>query len=414
MIMKSTIRLNKYISEKGICSRREADKLIEKGFVFVNGKRALIGAQVKPGDKVMVNGIKLDMVEEKPFILLALNKPPGITSTAETNVKGNIVDFVNHSERIFPIGRLDKDSQGLIFLTNNGDIVNEILRAGNKHEKEYIVTVDKPLTDSFIEGMSAGVPIMGKNTKKCPVFKVSPFVFRIILVQGMNRQIRRMCEYFGYEVTKLERIRIMNVILKGLPQGDWRELEDDEKAGILQMVEKTAPPKSLEGRVRKTYPSGADKEEKSSAAGKGRAERKPSFRRADEDRKGGKGEGRRSRGKQSEDTPRDKSESKGKFTSPGGRGGEKGKSTSTSSGAKREGAAPVKRGGAAPVKRGGAAPAKRGGTASVKREGTAPVKREGTAPAKRGGTSPTKRGGTASTKRGGTSPVKGKGRKTGK
>ncbi len=373
----SSLRLNKYISEKGICSRREADKYIEKGTVFVNGKRAKLGDQVKPGDKVMVNGIKLDKVEEKPFILLALNKPTGITSTAETNVRGNIVDFVNHSERIFPIGRLDKDSQGLIFLTNNGDIVNEILRAGNKHEKEYIVTVDKPITDSFIEGMSAGVPIMGKNTKKCPVFKVSPFVFRIILVQGMNRQIRRMCEYFGYEVTKLERIRIMNITLKGLPQGDWRELEDDEKAGILEMVEKSTPKKSSEGRVRRTYPSRADKEEKSPTAATGKTERKPSFRKANEDRKGGKGEGRRSRGKQSEDTSGDKSDSKEKFTSHGSRGGGKGKTTSATSAAKREGGAPAKRGGGAPAKRGGTAPAKRGGTAPAKGGGTAPVKGKG-------------------------------------
>lgn len=276
--MKSTLRLNKYISEKGICSRREADKFIEKGSVFVNGKRAVIGAQVKPGDKVMVNGIKLDQVEEKPFILLALNKPPGIVSTAETNVKDNIVGFVNHSERVFPIGRLDKDSQGLILLTNNGDIVNEILRAGNRHEKEYVVTVDKVITEDFIDGMASGVPIMGKKTKKCPVFQISPFVFRIILVQGMNRQIRRMCEYFGYEVTRLERIRIMNVTMKGLPQGDWRELDEEEKTGIMELVEKSAASKSSGRGGRKSYPGKEKKQGRSSAtaeSGKGHKSRLP-------------------------------------------------------------------------------------------------------------------------------------------
>ncbi|MFW5663616.1 MAG: 23S rRNA pseudouridine(2604) synthase RluF [bacterium] len=280
--MKSTLRLNKYISEKGICSRREADKYIEKGAVFVNGKRAVIGAQVKPGDKVMVNGIKLDQVEEKPFILLALNKPPGIVSTAESNVKDNIVDFVNHSERIFPIGRLDKDSQGLILLTNNGDIVNEILRAGNKHEKEYIVTVDKAITDEFIEGMANGVPIMGKKTRKCPVSRVSPFVFRIILVQGMNRQIRRMCGYFGYEVTKLERVRIMNITIKGLPQGDWRELDEEEKAGIMELVEKSAAGKTPGKKGGKSYPQGERRQGRSSAvAGRRKGEKLQFSKRGD-------------------------------------------------------------------------------------------------------------------------------------
>lgn len=324
--MKSTIRLNKYISEKGICSRREADKFIEKGSVFVNGKRAVIGAQVKPGDKVMVNGIKLDQVEEKPFILLALNKPIGIVSTAETNVKGNIVDFVNHSERIFPIGRLDKDSQGLILLTNNGDIVNEILRAGNRHEKEYLVTVDKPITDSFTEGMASGVPIMGKKTKKCPVFQISPFVFRIILVQGMNRQIRRMCEYFGYEVTKLERIRIMNVTMKGLPQGDWRELDEDEKAGILELVEKSPARKSSKKPGRKSYPPGEGKQRGSSPVSGGSKERdsgskggrrgdKTAFSKTDVSKKGEKPSGRGAKAKHSGGAAQEKSGSKGKISS---------------------------------------------------------------------------------------------------
>jgi 23S rRNA pseudouridine2604 synthase len=244
MNSSSTIRLNKYISEKGICSRREADRHIEAGRVFLNGVKATLGSQVKPGDRVMVNGIKLDQVEEKQLIILALNKPVGIVSTTERTTKGNIVDYVNHSERIFPIGRLDKDSQGLILLTNNGDIVNKILRAGNNHEKEYLVTVDNPITEEFISGMANGVPIMGEVTRKCKVTKESGFVFRIILVQGKNRQIRRMCEYFGFGVMKLERIRIMNITLKGLPLGDWRELDEDEIVGIMQSIENsTSEPK---------------------------------------------------------------------------------------------------------------------------------------------------------------------------
>ena len=168
----------------------------------------------------------------------------GITSTTESSVKGNIVDHVNHSERVFPIGRLDKDSQGLIFLTNNGDLVNKILRAGNNHEKEYIVTVNKPITDQFIIGMSKGVPVLGIMTKKCKVTKESPFVFKITLVQGLNRQIRRMCEHFEYEVTKLERIRIMNISLKGIPVGDWRELTEQEQAEIFKMIAKSSSEKS--------------------------------------------------------------------------------------------------------------------------------------------------------------------------
>jgi 23S rRNA pseudouridine2604 synthase len=245
MSTPSFTRLNKYISEQGICSRREADKLIELGRVFLNGSRAILGAHVKPGDKVMVNGQKLDQVEGKTLILLALNKPVGITSTTETTTKDNIVDFVNHSERVFPIGRLDKDSQGLILLTNNGDIVNKILRAGNKHEKEYLVTVNKPINNEFIDGMANGVPIMGEMTKKCKVIQESTFVFRIVLIQGKNRQIRRMCEHFNYEVTKLERVRIMNITLKGLPLGDWRELTEEETATILKSMENSSSePKS--------------------------------------------------------------------------------------------------------------------------------------------------------------------------
>jgi 23S rRNA pseudouridine2604 synthase len=245
MMTNSSTRLNKYISESGICSRREADRFIEQGSVYINGKRARVGDQVFPGDAVKVNGQSIDPRDEDDLILIALNKPVGIVSTTESSEKNNIVDFVRHSTRIFPIGRLDKDSQGLIFLTNNGDLVNRILRAGNQHEKEYLVTVNKPVTEQFIEGMAAGVPILGEMTKKCKVVKVAPTVFNITLVQGLNRQIRRMCEHFNYEVQRLERVRIMNVNLKGLPVGEWRDLHEHEVAGLLKLTkDSTAAPAS--------------------------------------------------------------------------------------------------------------------------------------------------------------------------
>lgn len=234
--MDSTTRLNKYISESGLCSRRAADRFIELGQVFINGKRAKVGDKVAIGDVVSVNGQKIEAREADNTIILAYNKPVGVTSTTEASVKDNIVDHVNYSDRVFPIGRLDKDSQGLIFLTNNGDLVNKILRAGNNHEKEYIVTVNKPVTDEFIEGMSKGVPILGVMTKKCKVQKEGPNVLRVTLIQGLNRQIRRMCEHFGYEVTKLERVRIMNISLKGLALGDWRELEEQELNSIYKLL----------------------------------------------------------------------------------------------------------------------------------------------------------------------------------
>lgn len=226
--MHESIRLNKFISDSGYCSRREADKYIEQGSVFINGVRAKIGTQVGPKDTVVVNGHAVQRKVEEDELYIALNKPRGITSTTEKGVEDNIVDYIGHPRRIFPIGRLDKDSQGLIFLTTNGDIVNKILRAGNQHQKEYIVTVDKPINAEFVERMSAGVPILGTVTKKCTVEQLSSNVFKIILVQGLNRQIRRMCEYFGYNVTKLERTRIMNIELKGIPLGEWRELTDAE------------------------------------------------------------------------------------------------------------------------------------------------------------------------------------------
>lgn len=240
MLNSSSIRLNKYISESGICSRRDADRFIEQGNVYLNGKRAAVGDRVSAGDLVKVNGQLIEPREAEDLIFIALNKPAGIVSTTESSERDNIVDFVRHSTRIFPIGRLDKDSQGLIFLTNNGDLVNKILRAGNDHEKEYLVTVNKPIRDDFIEGMANGVPILGTKTKKCKVSKETPTIFKITLVQGLNRQIRRMCEHFGYDVVRLERTRIMNVGLKGLALGDWRDLTEKEFKILLEAVENSS------------------------------------------------------------------------------------------------------------------------------------------------------------------------------
>ena len=226
------MRLNKFISESGKASRRGADKLIEEGRVKINGRKAKIGDQVKPGDEVMVNGQRLRLARNNVYI--ALNKPVGITCTTEKNVKGNIIDLVNHPLRIFNIGRLDKDSDGLILLTNDGDIVNEILRAENNHEKEYIVSVDKTITPEFIEKMSKGVRILGTKTLPCYVEQLSKYEFKIILTQGLNRQIRRMCEALGYEVYRLQRVRIMNIQLGNLPIGQWRDLTKKEKDRLFK------------------------------------------------------------------------------------------------------------------------------------------------------------------------------------
>ncbi|MEG0286428.1 MULTISPECIES: 23S rRNA pseudouridine(2604) synthase RluF [Vagococcus] len=226
------MRLNKFISESGKASRRGADKLIEEGRVFVNGKRAKIGTQVNPGDEVKVDGNQL-FIAPRSNVYIALNKPVGITSTTEKKVKGNIVDLVNYPERIFHIGRLDKDSEGLILLTNDGDIVNEILRSEGEHEKEYIVSVDKPITPDFVENMSKGVKILGTKTLPCEVEQLSKYDFKIILTQGLNRQIRRMCEELGYNVYRLQRLRIMNVELGNLPVGQWRYLSKKEKARLF-------------------------------------------------------------------------------------------------------------------------------------------------------------------------------------
>ncbi|MBN7124320.1 MAG: 23S rRNA pseudouridine(2604) synthase RluF [Erwinia billingiae] len=279
MLTNSSIRLNKYIGESGICSRRDADRYIEQGNVFINGKRAAVGDQVYAGDVVKVNGQLIEPRNEDDLVLIALNKPVGIISTTEEGERDNIVNFVNHSKRVFPIGRLDKESQGLIFLTNHGDLVNKILRAGNDHEKEYVVTVNKLVTDEFITGLGAGVPMLGTVTKKCKVKKEAPFVFRITLVQGLNRQIRRMCKHFGYEVTKLERTRIMNVSLKGLPIGEWREFTDDELIELFKLIEhssseenpeKKAKPKAKPAAVKKPTIAGPKTAEKPTANGAAR------------------------------------------------------------------------------------------------------------------------------------------------
>jgi 23S rRNA pseudouridine2604 synthase len=225
------MRLNKYISETGICSRREADKWIEAGRVTWNGQKAALGTQVGEGDEVRVDGQLLGV--KKKDVYIALNKPVGIICTTETDIADNIVDHVRHPERIFPVGRLDRDSEGLILLTNNGDIVNEILRSENNHEKEYIVTVDRAITDLSLQMMAGGVKIMGEVTKPAKVSRVDAQTFRIILTQGLNRQIRRMCSALGYKAQRLQRVRIMNIQLGGLRSGEWRPLTPAELTELL-------------------------------------------------------------------------------------------------------------------------------------------------------------------------------------
>ena len=229
-----SVRLNKAISDSGYCSRREADTLIEKGIVTINGEKAGLGDRVMPDDEVRVDG-KL-ITENENIVYIMLNKPVGITCTTDTRFDGNVVDFVNHPERIFPVGRLDKPSEGLLLMTNEGNIVNKILRAGNSHEKEYIVKVDRPVTDEFLKRMGSGIPILDTVTKRCKVERISRFEFRIILVQGLNRQIRRMCEYLAYEVVALKRIRIMNLELGDLPIGEWRDLTTQELKTLKDSV----------------------------------------------------------------------------------------------------------------------------------------------------------------------------------
>ena len=222
------VRINKYLTEIGFCSRRAADKLIQESRVTINGKVTELGTKIGDGDVVAVDGKIVSAVEEKKNVYLAFNKPPGIVCTTDTKrEKDNIIDYINYPERIFPIGRLDKASEGLIFLTNDGDIVNKILRARNNHEKEYVVTVNKPIDGRFVQRMSNGIPILGQVTRKCTVEQLGPKKFKIILTQGLNRQIRRMCEYLGYRVRTLKRVRIMNIALD-VPIGKYREFTEDE------------------------------------------------------------------------------------------------------------------------------------------------------------------------------------------
>lgn len=237
LVGEKIMRINKYLAETGIVSRRGADKWVEDGRVKINGALATNGSQVEPGDEVFVDG-KLVKREEK-LVYIVLNKPVGITSTTEKHIQGNVVDFVNHPLRIFHIGRLDKDSEGLLLLTNDGDIVNEILRAENHHEKEYVVQVDKPITDKFIKDMSSGVEILDTTTLPCRVEKVSSQVFKIILEQGLNRQIRRMCSALGYSVQRLQRIRIMNIHIGNLKVGQWRDLTEKERNELFKLLNYT-------------------------------------------------------------------------------------------------------------------------------------------------------------------------------
>lgn len=224
---RAILRINKFISDAGKASRRGADKLIEQGRVFVNGKKAKIGQQIEPGDDVRVDGNQLYLARNNVYI--ALNKPVGITSTTEKNVKGNLTDLVRQPFRVFNIGRLDKESEGLLLMTSDGDIVNEILDPKNRHEKEYVVSVDRPITPEFLKNMAEGVHILGTKTLPCEIEQLDKYQFRIILTQGLNRQIRRMCEALGYEVYQLKRLRVMNIELGNLPPGQWRYLSKKEK-----------------------------------------------------------------------------------------------------------------------------------------------------------------------------------------
>lgn len=232
--MTELTRLNKFIRETGVCSRREADKYIEEGRVTVNGKTPELGTKVSVDDDVRIDGNPIN--KKEAAIYIAFNKPAGIICTTERDIKHNIIDYINYPTRIFPIGRLDRASEGLIFLTNDGDIVNKILRAGNNHEKEYLVTVDKSITETFIRRMGNGIPILETVTKKCFVEQTGKFQFRIILTQGMNRQIRKMCSFLEYEVKSLRRFRIMNITLEGLKEGGWREFSKQEIETVEKLI----------------------------------------------------------------------------------------------------------------------------------------------------------------------------------
>lgn len=274
--MDNSISLNKFISDTGYCSRREADKLIEAGRVLLNNEIAITGNRYHPGDIVEVDGSYITETKKDKLVYIALNKPVGITTTSEDHIRGNIISFLNYPKRVFPIGRLDKDSEGLILLTNDGDIVNRILRAENRHEKEYIVRVNKPLTPEFIHKMSSGLPILGTRTKPCKVHMMGRQTFRIILTQGLNRQIRRMCEYLGYNVVSLQRIRIMNIKLDKLVTGKWRYLSEAE---LDQLQSSLDNPRAGSGiKIRKNKSTDRPKEDEINTIKKER----PSFKQGQE------------------------------------------------------------------------------------------------------------------------------------
>lgn len=246
------VRLNKFLSEAGVCSRREADRLIESGKVTVDGKRAETGMKVSESNVVCVG--KKQVKPRNEMVLLAVNKPVGIVCTEEKKEKKNIIRFLNYPTRITYIGRLDKDSEGLLLMTNQGDIINKMMRAGNMHEKEYRVTVDKPITEEFLQKMRSGVPILDTITRKCKVEQIGKYKFRIILTQGLNRQIRRMCEYLGYKVTRLERLRVMNIELGNLKPGEYRKVTEEEIKVLFEMIkdssnETVIPSQNMEEEV---------------------------------------------------------------------------------------------------------------------------------------------------------------------
>ena len=228
------MRLNKYLSDAGVCSRREADRLVEEGKILVDGVQATLGMQVTAEQEILVNGKKVEREEKK--ILLVFHKPRGVECTTSPKVKNNVISYIGYPIRVYYVGRLDKDSEGLLLLTNEGELVNKIMRAGNCHEKEYVVTVDKPITREFIQKMKNGVPVLGTVTRKCQVFQTGKRTFQIILTQGMNRQIRRMCEYLGYRVKRLKRVRVMNICLGDLPVGEYREATAEEMQVLREMI----------------------------------------------------------------------------------------------------------------------------------------------------------------------------------
>lgn len=276
VVENTGVRINKFLSEAGVCSRREADRQIEAGNVTIDGVVAETGSKVMPGQTVCYNGKILTKEEE--MILLVFHKPVGIVCTAEKREKNNVIDYINYSKRIYPIGRLDKDSEGLLLLTNNGEIVNKMMRSGNMHEKEYIVTVNKPVTDSFLRGLAGGVPLVELNTttRKCKVEKIGKKQFRIILTQGLNRQIRRMCEYFGYRVEKLVRTRIMNIELGDLEVGKYREVTAEEYKKLQGLIKYSSNETVKPGMQKKTANQKDTKERKGLKTGNGSKMRKES------------------------------------------------------------------------------------------------------------------------------------------